>query len=63
MIKISQGLPMRKLNMESAIISAFNRYFEGGSAGEKAGILKASLMDAQTKYFQKKIWSVPTLQK
>ncbi len=49
--------------MESAIISAFNRYFEGGSAGEKAGILKASLMDAQTKYFQKKIWSVPTLQK
>jgi len=63
MIKISQGLTMRKLNMESAIISAFNRYFEGGSAGKEAGILKASLMDAQTKYFQKKIWLVPALQK
>jgi len=27
---------MKKLNMESAIISAFNRYFEGGSAGKEA---------------------------
>jgi|GEM_PF-1154404 hypothetical protein len=62
MIKISQGLTMRKVNMESSIISAFNRYFEGGSAGEEAGKLKASLMDAQTKYFQKKIWLLPAFQ-
>ena len=63
MIKMSQGLVTRKLNMESAIISAFNRYFEGGSAGNEAGILKASLMNAQTRYFQKKISLIPVLQK
>ena len=62
MIKIVQGLAMSKLNMESAIISAFNRYFEGGSAGKEAGMLKASLVDAQTKYFQKKILLTPRLQ-
>jgi len=62
MIKVSRDLVMKKLNMESAIISAFNRYFEGGSAGKEAGILKVSLMDAQTRYFQKKVSLIPALQ-
>jgi hypothetical protein len=52
MIKISPGVTTRKVDMESAIVSAFNRYFEGGSIGKEAGKLKSSLMDAQTKYFQ-----------
>jgi hypothetical protein len=61
---ISQGpAMMRKVNLESAIISAFNCYFKGGSAGEEACKLEASLTDAQTRYFQKKIRLVPAFQK
>lgn len=64
-INISQGLTIRKLNLESAIISSFNRYFESGSDGKGEGVekLESSLMNAQTRYFQQKNRSVPALQK
>jgi hypothetical protein len=64
-INISQGRTISKLNLESAIISSFSRYFECGSGGkgQEAGKLESSLMDAQTRYFQQKIRFAPTFQK